>query len=158
VRCWFLLFLLAVRAKSLHAQDQNTRVSEHIGSVTVLKGYNAPIRETVREVVRNPERWRAIRDSIYLYRAPGIVEPQVDFRRHVLIVAIGPAARPEDSLTIQDVSLSHGKIRVTVASYRKCYPDQQVTMPYQVIRIPQLQRQATFKEKTLHNKKTCGRS
>jgi hypothetical protein len=98
-------------------------------------------------VVRDSSRWRAIRDSIYVYRAPGMAEPQVDFRREMLIVAVGPRAAPEDSLSIGDVSLSHGHFRVSVVSYREWYPMQQVTMPFHVVLDPRSKTQPTSKEK-----------
>lgn len=121
--------------------------SPDVAIMTVLKGDNSAFRDSVREVVRDSTRWRAIRNTL-----PGRnprSEPLVNFERDMLVVAVGPPSGVGDSVVIVGITHSEQERRVRVVLYQGCHPAQLSTRPFHVVRIPRWEGRPVFKEKLI---------
>jgi hypothetical protein len=145
--------ILAFGSTALPAQARANPIEQVVDTATVLKGGDNAIRHVVRETVRDSVRWRAIRDSLFL-RHLGPPIPDVDFRRYMLVVAVGPTALPGDSVIVQPIIQADRvtKVRVTVY-YQPCTALNSETMPFHILRIPRTDTSPRFEDQVVHNPK-----
>lgn len=117
-------------------------------TVTLVKGGQSYFRGVIREVVRDSTRWMVLRDSIPRHlNAPGSDSPAVDFRREMLVVAVGPSGPDGDSVVIRQVSRTDQGISALVVFHRECSAFMRASLPFHVVRIPLSPGAAVFEEK-----------
>jgi hypothetical protein len=117
-----------------------------IGLVTIYKARRSGFTGTVREVVRDSSRWRAVWDSSGGRDARDSI-PAIDFRRSMLVVAAGPRGGPGDAVLINQVTESGKTLHVRVTAYQHCSPLQMITEPVHVVRVRRSQRKAVFENR-----------
>lgn len=117
------------------------------GLVTVVKGGQSYFRHVIRELIRDPSRWRVLRDSLHPTLHPPPESPAVDFRREMLLVAVGPGGPPNDTVVIRQVTRTDQGIRALVLFHRGCSALMLSSMPFHVVRVPRSQGNAVFEEK-----------
>lgn len=117
-----------------------------LGPVTVVKGGESRFRHVIREVIRDSSRWRVLRDSLHptLHAPPE--SPAIDFRREMLVVAVGPSGPSNDSVVIGQVSRTEQGIRVLVIFHRECSAFMLSSLPFHVVRVPRSSGNAVFEE------------
>jgi hypothetical protein len=64
----------------------------------------------------------------------------------MLVVAVGPAGAPGDSVAVNRVTHLQGGLEVAVVVYRGCSLAAEQTMPFHVVRVPRSGGTVAFKD------------
>lgn len=117
--------------------------------VSLYKGYNSGFTGTVREVVRDSDRWRAVWALSCCSRHEPTPFSEIDFSRYLVILAAGPRGVLGDSVVIDRVIETGGLLHVHVVAYQNCLPVQIVAEPIHLARIPRGGRESVFENEVV---------
>lgn len=117
---------------------------------TVVTAFHSGISEKRREVVRDQAGWTRLWAEIHAGRTSAEAAPTVDFSRHMLIV-VALGTRPTGGFAVKVRGVETRGDRLEVAVLESCPPPgamviAALTQPVEVVRVPWLDQQPTFKE------------
>jgi len=116
----------------------------------VVTTFHSGISEKRREIVRDQAGWTRLWAEIHAGQTPAEPAPAVDFSQHMLIVA-ALGTRPTGGFAVKVRGVATRGGRLEVAVLESCPPPgamvtTALTQPVEVVRVPKLPQQPTFKE------------
>ncbi len=143
-----VLGLAACQHRQVSGTGSGDESDARLGFATLYQGDDSHFIRTVRELVRDSTRWHAVWDSAYR-RVSATPPPEVNFDRHMLILAASPRGGGGDSVVIGPVRESRKILHVGVTTYHHCHPPDISTHPVHIVRIRRSERRPVFDNKVV---------
>ena len=106
--------------------------------------YSTPVRLIVRDEGQWPELWRTLTDASPSVGPP---RPDIDFSRHMVLVAAAGSRPGGDTISIDSVAAPSGGLRVVVTTQQGCQRSPFRVTPIDVVRVPRVDGEVRFVER-----------